>query len=150
MGGVGSGGGNRISAEDHRRRGTFRPSRHANVGVIVPLNPVVREIPPVPDDLQVAGESLWCLLWRSALWLTELDSEMVYDACRAADDLARARRRYEATTEPSDGRAVEAASRTKSRLLTLLGVGPRDRAALGLQRIEATSKLDALRRRARP
>lgn len=148
MGGRGSGGRNRVSADEHLRRGTFRPDRHAGIGKLLAL-PLPVDAPPTPQDLAEAGGELWRLLWTCAPWLTALDSEMVRDACNAADDLALARRRYQATTDPSDARAVESAARTKARALMALGIGPRDRAALGLVKIEASTKLDALRRRAR-
>jgi hypothetical protein len=151
MGGPGSGGNGRISDDQHRLRGTYRPGRHARIGKLIPLpSALPAHVPDPPDDLGTAGRGLWILLWSTALWLTPLDIELVRDVCNAADDLAIARRRYAATTEAQDGRAVESAVRTKSRLLILLGVSPKDRASLGLQKIEAVSKLDAMRRRKRP
>ena len=145
VGGRGSGGRNRLPADEHLRRGTFRPGRHAGVGKMVVLPAMARaDVPPAPA-LDVEGLQLWSLLWSQAIWLTELDAELVADACRSADHLSIAVRRYSATTDPSDLRAVALATSTKSKLLAALGCLPADRARL-VAASRPLTKLDELRR----
>jgi hypothetical protein len=147
MGGIGSGGGNRVSPDEHKKRGTWRKSRHAIANVIPLAMAGPADVPPVPDELGDAGAENWRLLWSKWPALRDLDYELVLDFCRACDDNQIARRRYQATSEPADARGLEATSRVKARLLVLLGVSPRDRVAMGLVIAEGASKLDAMRRR---
>jgi hypothetical protein len=148
MGGVGSGGHNRVSPQEHARRGTYRKSRHDRLAKVIPLASaeVTREVPAVPVELGDAGAENWILLWSKWPMLTDLDYQLVLDFCRACDDHQIARRRFAATTEAADARGLEATSRVKARLLVLLGVSPRDRVAMGVASTEGISRLDALRR----
>jgi len=148
MGGVGSGGSNRVGPDEHKRRGTFRKGRHGAIANVIPLGSAISpDVPPTPDELGSAGAENWILLWSKWPALRDLDYELVLDYCRASDDHQIARRRYQATSEPADARAVEATSRVKAKWLVLLGVSPRDRVAMGLVIAEGASKLDSLRRR---
>jgi hypothetical protein len=52
--------------------------------------------------------------------LIALDAEMVHDACIAADNQALAVRRFQATTDPADMRAVEVASRIQGSAVDVL------------------------------
>lgn len=148
MGGVGSGGSNRVGPDEHKKRGTFRKSRHGAIAnVILLATASSADVPAIPEELGTAGVENWILLWSKWPALRDLDYELVLDYCRACDDHQIARRRYQATSEPADARAVEATSRVKAKWLVLLGVSPRDRVALGLVIAEGASKLDAMRRR---
>jgi hypothetical protein len=68
------------------------------------------------------------------------------DACRAADDVAAARRRYRATTDPKDAAALVALGKQLSVALSDLGFNPTARSRLGVAEVTRVSKLDALRR----
>jgi hypothetical protein len=146
MGGQGSGGYNRISVSEHLRRGTYRPSRHGPLPQKVLALPGGRpEAPEPPQELQDAGRELWRGAWEAS-WLQPVDEPLVLLASQAADDVALARERYQATHEPADARAVVALGKLEVDCLVALGFTPAARARLGVQQVTTMSKLDALRR----
>jgi hypothetical protein len=57
MGGIGSGGHNKRSAQEHLLRGTFRKSRHG--GKVVDLSNPPSPPPAAPDGLSAASRALW-------------------------------------------------------------------------------------------
>src|SRR5579871_2215725 len=69
MGGIGSGGQNRISIEEHKRRGTYRPARHGKriekrSATILSLATAsepgrLLDAPPHPTHLGPAGVAMW-------------------------------------------------------------------------------------------
>jgi hypothetical protein len=67
VGGVGSGGHNRKSAEQHKRLGNFRPSRHAR-GELVQLRGGLADLPEPPAGLGEAGLQLWRDAWSTMPW----------------------------------------------------------------------------------
>src|SRR5229473_3509645 len=84
MGGVGSGGSNRKSVEEHKRRGTYQPVRHkGRIGDVVelPIGPA----PPAPKHLGDAGKDLWAWCWQHVSGLTSADQHNVVRACEARD-----------------------------------------------------------------
>src|SRR6185295_18694862 len=93
MGGIGSGGQNRNSAEEHKRRGTYQPVRHAeHVGDVVPI-PVraPKEVPDAPKHLGPAGNQLWRELWLHLVGLdTERDYALVALVCEGQDQIRAA------------------------------------------------------------
>lgn len=147
MGGPGSGGQNRLSVEEHLRRGTYRPSRHGPRPQKVLALPGTRtEAPASPDALQAAGKKLWERAW-SASWIQTSDTPAVLLACQAADDVAIARERYRATGDPVDGRVLATLTKLEASMLAALGLSPVARARMGVQEVTARSKLEALRRK---
>lgn len=105
-------------------------------------------IPPAPQTLGQEGLRLWQSCWDAAIiWLAPLsDSHAVERACQLADDLAMARTAYENSKDPADGRLVVAFSHELGIALSQLGFDPTSRSRLGVEAIEAASKLDKLRR----
>ncbi len=148
MGGLGSGGQNRISIEQHRRRGTFRPKRHAQrIGDVLPL-PVRGEIPQPPSHLGLAGRDEWTRLWRNISGLTERDYGLVTLVCEAADqcriayqDWASPKRR-----DPKLARVLVDLRKGYREDLALLGMSARDRAAMA-PNTEVESPLESLKRK---
>jgi phage terminase small subunit len=114
-------------------------------GNVVALPPATG-IPPYPADLGLAGRKLWDRAWAAAItWLSpDSDGEQVEEACRLADDLAAARTRYRATTDPGDLRALVSASKQFTDALSALGFNPTARARLGVAEVKRVSALEEL------
>jgi phage terminase small subunit len=112
---------------------------------VVALPPAVG-VPPYPADLGLAGKRLWDRAWKAAItWLSpDSDGESVEEACRLADDLATARTRFRATTDPGDLRALVAASKQFTDALSVLGFNPTARARLGVAEVKRVSALEEL------
>src|SRR5688572_18491502 len=70
------------------------------VGELVIL-PQADGTPDFPADLDEAGKDLWRRIWQDGItWISPTsDMQAAEEACRAADDVAAARRRYRATTD---------------------------------------------------
>jgi phage terminase small subunit len=104
------------------------------------------KIPDAPADLGKDGLELWGRAWSMAItWLSpDSDLSTIENTCRAADDLASARARYRATTEPADARAVVALSKTFTDALSSLGFDPTARSRLGVAEVKRASALDNL------
>ena len=78
-------------------------------------------------------------------WLApDTDWDAIEHAARTADNLAVARRRYMATTEPADARAVTNLSAEFSKALARLGFDPTARSALGVAEVKAQSTLERM------
>jgi hypothetical protein len=108
--------------------------------------PPAAGIPAYPADLGLAGKRLWDRAWKAAItWLSpDSDGESVEEACRLADDLATARTRFRATTDPGDLRALVAASKQFTDALSVLGFNPTARARLGVAEVKRVSALEEL------
>src|SRR5262245_57678848 len=111
-----SGGHNRISIEEHLRRGTFRPVRHL-AALAASSGP--QGVPPDPPPelltgLAEAGGALVVSAWRGCE-LTAFEAELLRMAAEYRDDAAEARRR-------GDKRAEHAASRLCLQALRVLGL----------------------------
>jgi hypothetical protein len=102
--------------------------------------------PEPPADIGLEGRDLWGRAWAAAVtWLSpDTDMTAVVGACRLADDLEVARRRYRATSDPGDGRAVVALSRELTAALSVLGFDPTARARLGVAEVKKLSALEEL------
>ena len=113
---------------------------------VVQTLPMAIKIPDPPADLGKDGLELWTRAWSMAItWLSpDSDLSTIENACRAADDLAAARARYRATTEPADARAVVALSKTFTDALSSLGFDPTARSRLGVAEVKRASALDNL------
>lgn len=105
--------------------------------------------PDFPTDLGDDGRYLWRQIWQQGIvWISpHSDRRAAEEACRVADDLAAARKRYRATTDPADARALVAVGKRFDEALASLAFTPASRARLGVAEVVAASKLDALRRR---
>lgn len=112
----------------------------------VQILPMASEIPDPPADLQTEGRALWDKAWGMAItWLSpQSDLQSIIHACRAADDVAVARARYRATTDPADARALVAVSKTFTDALSALGFDPTSRSRLGVAEVKKQSVLDEL------
>lgn len=103
-------------------------------------------VPDPPTDLLEDGVRLWKRAWSKAItWLSpDSDMQAVEQACRLADDMAAARRRYRATSDPADARAVVAVSKELGEALSRLGFDPTARSRLGVAEVKRASALDEL------
>jgi phage terminase small subunit len=92
---------------------------------------------------------MWRHIWSMAVTWVSPDSDLheVVEACRLADDLAVARRRFRATTEPADAKSVTAMSKALTEALSVLGFNPTARTRLGVAEVKKMSKLEELRAR---
>ena len=106
-------------------------------------------MPDFPADLDQAGQDLWRRIWQEGItWISpKSDMQAAEEACRAADDVAAARRRYRATTDPKDAAALVSLGKRLDDALSMLGFNPTARSRLGVAEVTRVSKLDALRRK---
>jgi hypothetical protein len=104
------------------------------------------DVPEPPSDFGLEARGLWGRAWGQGLtWISPAsDMDAVVEACRVADDLAIARNRYQATTDPADLRAVVAASKRLSESLSALGFTPTDRSRLGVAEVKKQNALEEL------
>lgn len=142
--------------EHHRRVGRANGTKKANgdplpaplTGEIVVL-PQSDGTPEFPDGLGDEGRALWRRIWGEAIsWISkQSDMDAAVEACRVADDLAAARKRYRATTDPRDATALVAVGKRFDEALSALVFTPAARSRLGVAEVVAVSKLEALRRK---
>ena len=132
--------------EQHRQVGTYRADRHDRGVASVTSLPMASGTPEPPVDFGLDGRALWGRAWGAAItWLSaDSDWDQVVEACQLADDLSVARRRYRATSDPSDARAVVAVSRELQACLANLGFSPAARTRLGVAEVKKQSALEAL------
>jgi len=103
-------------------------------------------MPDFPSDLDDAGKDLWWRIWQDGItWISpKTDLQAAEEACRAADDLATARRRYRATTDPKDAGAVVSLGKRLDDALSMLGFNPTARSRLGVAEVKRASALQTL------
>lgn len=136
---------------EQKRRTGRAPGRDSGgrklpeLATVTPL-PMAEGTPDPPDDLGLDGRRLWGRVWASAItWISpDSDMEAVEAACRLADDVAVARRRYRATTDPADGRMVVQLDAALTGALSRLGFDPTARSRLGVAEVKRASALDDL------
>jgi hypothetical protein len=107
---------------------------------------------PEPDvELGLEGRRLWERVWATAItWISpHSDMTAVEQACLMADDVAIARNRYKATSDPADARALRTLTDALSVALSDLGFNPTARTKLGVAEVTRVSKLEALKQRAK-
>lgn len=111
--------------------------------------PQAHGVPDFPAGLEDAGQELWRRIWQDGLtWISPTtDMQAAEEACRSVDDVAAARRRYRATTDPKDAAALVALGKRLDDALSMIGFNPTARSRLGVAEVTRVSKLDALRRR---
>ena len=113
--------------------------------IVVALPPAAGT-PEYPADLGIEGRDLWDRAWNHAItWLSpDSDGKTVEQAAHLADDVAAARKRYRATTDPSDARALVALVKQFIEALSALGFNPTARARLGVAEVKRVSALEEL------
>jgi phage terminase small subunit len=137
--------------EHHRRVGRANGRKKADgrplpdPGNVVALQPA-DGIPDYPEGLGLDGQRFWRRAWNAALtWIAPgTDAEQIEEAAHLADDVAAARTRYRATTDPADMRALVAASKQFTEALSALGFNPTARARLGVAEVKRVSALEEL------
>jgi phage terminase small subunit len=115
------------------------------IGEVVPL-PMANGIPDAPSGLEEAGMILWRRAWGHAItWLSpDSDFQAIENACRLADVLSVADKKYRATLEAADGRLVVALHKQMADALSSLGFDPVSRSRLGVAEVKRVSALDEL------
>lgn len=142
--------------EHHRRTGRSGGTKKADgrplpvLGEVVAL-PMADGIPDLPAGIEQDGAELWKQIWSRAITWISPDSDMpaVVEACQVADDLAVARRRYRATSDPKDAGALATLGKRFDAALSVLGFNPTARARLGVAEVRRVSALDKLLERRR-
>jgi len=137
--------------EHHRRTGRAGGTKKADgrplpiLGEVVAL-PMADGIPDLPAGIEHDGAELWKQIWARAITWISPDSDMasVIEACQVADDLAVARRRYRATSDPKDAGALATLGKRFDAALSVLGFNPTARARLGVAEVKRVSALDKL------
>ncbi|MBJ7596501.1 hypothetical protein [Candidatus Nephthysia bennettiae] len=148
MGGKGSGGHNRLSADEHRRRGTYRAARHRQQPPELVLLPA-QDSPVEPHrPLGRAGRTLWDAA-AQVPWLSPADRELLLIACEMVDERVMLRVQVFQDGERLARSALRQLDAELLSTLSLLGLTPTARAGLGVDLADLAgrvSKLDALRR----
>jgi hypothetical protein len=131
-------------AEVKRRLGNPGKRQLSETVIVLPM---AAGVPDPPEDLGLAGRHLWSKAWAGAVtWLSpDSDAVALESACRLADDLQIARKRYRVTSDPKDARVVVAFAEQRARSLARLGFDPTARSQLGVAEVKKLSKLDELR-----
>lgn len=142
--------------EHHRRVGRAGGTKKADgrplpvVGEVIAL-PMAEDMPDYPADLDEPGKEMWRRIWQDGLtWISpRTDLAAAEEACRAVDDVAAARRRYRATTDPKDATALVNLGKRLDTALSALGFNPTARSRLGVAEVRRASALDKLIERRR-
>lgn len=108
--------------------------------------PQADNMPDFPAELGEDGKTMWRRIWQDGItWISpNTDLALAEEACRAIDDVAAARRRYRATTEPKDAAALVALGKRLDEALSSLGFTPVARSRLGVAEVRRVSALDKL------
>lgn len=111
--------------------------------------PQAEGMPDFPADLDEPGRDLWRRIWQDGItWISpKTDLQAAEEACRAADDVAAARRRYRATTDPKDAGALVSLGKRLDDALSMLGFNPTARSRLGVAEVRKVSALEKLMER---
>lgn len=114
-------------------------------GEVVAL-PMAEGVPLLPAGIEAEGAELWKRIWQEGLtWISpQSDMAAAVEACHVADDLAIARRRYRATSDPKDAGALVALGKRFDDALSVLGFNPTARSRLGVAEVKRASALQNL------
>lgn len=137
--------------EHHRRVGRAGGTKKADgrplpiAGEVVAL-PMAEGTPPLPPGVEADGADLWRQIWQQGItWISpHSDMAAAVEACQVADDLAVARRRYRATSDPKDAAALATLGKRFDAALSVLGFNPTARSRLGVAEVKRVSALDRL------
>lgn len=143
MGGIGSGGHNRKSAEEHKKRGTFQKVRHGDpIGEIVPIpTRAPADVPDAPVHLGPTGRQLWVELWTHLSGIHDRDRSLIEQCCEGADQQRAAYLDWSNSRTKGKGGILGPANPHLAKVLfdarkswrqdmALLGMTARDRAAM--------------------
>lgn len=108
--------------------------------------PMAEGVPLLPPGIEADGADLWRQIWQQAItWISpHSDMAAVIEACQVADDLAVARRRYRATSDPKDAAALATMGKRFDAALSVLGFNPTARSRLGVAEVKRASALQNL------
>jgi hypothetical protein len=114
-------------------------------GELVQL-PMAEGVPLLPPGIESDGAELWKRIWQDGLtWISpQSDMAAAIEACLVADDLAIARRRYRATSDPKDAAALVSLGKRFDDALSVLGFNPTARSRLGVAEVKRASALQTL------
>jgi hypothetical protein len=139
-----------IPIEIKRRRGrtteTDSGGRPLPKSAEVVALPMAEGVPLLPHGIESDGAELWKRIWQQGLtWISpQSDMAAAIEACQVADDLAVARRRYRATSDPKDAAALASMGRRFDDALSVLGFNPTARSRLGVAEVKRASALQGL------
>lgn len=108
--------------------------------------PMAEGVPLLPLGIEADGAELWKRVWQQGItWISpHSDMAAVIEACQVADDLAVARRRYRATSDPKDAAALATMGKRFDAALSVLGFNPTARSRLGVAEVKRASALQTL------
>ena len=108
--------------------------------------PQTLDIPEPPASLGVDGVRFWERAWGAAItWISkDVDREAIENAAKLADASAAAFKKYMATLEGADARALVSINDAYTKSLSALGFDPTSRSRLGVAEIRIVSKLEQL------
>lgn len=111
--------------------------------------PGVASVPEPLRPLEPAGLSLWNRVWESAqAWVSpDTDVDLLQLTCELVDERVELREVVRSTGEWRDRRGLRMVDAQIVSNLSLLGFTPADRSRLGVARVKAESKLEAMRRK---
>lgn len=137
--------------EHHRRVGRAGGTKKADGRALpalaeVTVLPQAAGMPDFPAELGEDGKTMWRRIWQDGItWISpQTDLALAEEACRCVDDVAAARRRYRATTDPKDASALVALGKRLDEALSALGFTPTARSRLGVAEVRRVSALDKL------
>lgn len=110
--------------------------------------PGASSMPEPVRPLQDAGMALWLRVWNAGqVWLSpDTDLEILQLTCELLDERQELAEIVKETRDWHDRRALRSIDQQVVSNLSLLGFTPSDRSRLGVARVKAESKLEAMRK----
>lgn len=111
--------------------------------------PAASSVPEPLRPLEAAGLSLWNRVWESAqAWVSpDTDVDLLQLTCELVDERVELRELVRSSGEWRDRTGLRSLDSQIVSNLSLLGFTPADRSRLGVARVKAESKLEAMRRK---